>query len=201
MSLKTLSFDPGEKNFAYSILEHKSRKGKVISRSIKNGILKKPVKHLNDEELFGRESASFHNEIKELLSNNIDIVSIERFMGRGIRVGTMSESVNIMIGIIIVKTKNVLNVLPNLIHPATWKNAYNRTVVGDLNGCYQICRTSNHQLDASLLGIYSASNYYDIIPFSSISSEIKRDKFLSSIEQASQTKLIQRRKKRNNFIG
>jgi len=199
MTLKTLTFDPGEKNFAYSILEHKYSKNQMISRSVKNGLLETPIKHLNNRELFRKETTKFHNELVELLSNNIDAVSIERFMGRGIRVGNMAESVNIMIGVIVVKTKNMLNVFPQLIPPMTWKNAYNRIVIDTLDNCYKICRTSHHQMDASLLGIYSASLHYDVIPFSSIKTETRRDKFLSSIEAASQTKLIQRRRKRKRI--
>lgn len=198
MTLKTLTFDPGEKNFAYAILEHKYS-NTLQSRVIKNGILNTPIKHLNNRDIFIKESTAFHNEINRLLSNNLDIVSVERFMGRGIRVGTMSETVNIMIGVLIIRTKSSLNIFPNFIHPATWKNAYNRAVVGGLENCYKLCGASNHQLDAALIGIYSASIHYNIKPFSSINTNRKRDKLLLSIEKSSQTRLIKRRKKRKYF--
>jgi len=199
MVIKTLSFDPGEKNFAYSILEHKYSKNRMLSRSVKNGLFESPIKHLNDKEKFKAESIKFHNELGSLLSNSIDIVTVERFMGRGIKIGNLTESANIMIGVVVVKSKKITNTFPQLIPPMTWKNAYNRIVIDDLDACYKICRTSNHQLDASLLGIYSASLFYNITPFSSIKTEKKRDKFLSSIEKTSQTKLIQRREKRKHY--
>lgn len=198
MILKTLSFDPGEKNFAYAILHHKYINNELSHKVITNGIINNTIRNLNNRELFESESINFHNEIKSLISNDIHIISTERFMGRGIKVGNMIETVNIMIGILSSLSKDIHGIFPTFIHAASWKNAYNRNAK-DLNHCYKICKTSNHQLDASLLGVYSSSIHYDVKPFTSVKNIRNRDKFFLSIEKTSQSSLIKRRIKRKYY--
>lgn len=86
-----------------------------------------------------------------------DALILERFQARGLRGGTTSEVVSIMIGAI---TMHYIHLPTRLVTAATWKNPFQKKH-GKLTEMYKQCPTP-HQLDAALIGVYGLSTGLNI---------------------------------------
>lgn len=196
-----ISFDPGEQNFAWSITQHRSVNGLFESRCLENGLIKNTIKTLKDQAKLQQEAHEFYMEIASLFDKHVwSVVAMERFMGRGIRVGTTSETTNIMMGIIahFVWTRYE-QTFPLLVNAATWKTAFDRNTSRALSDSYKLCGTTPHQYDASLIGVFAACNNQQIVPFKHLSDIMLADKFMASVERASDISLTKRRAKRTFY--
>lgn len=151
-----LSADPGTKNFAISITQHKIVGGRLRSKILATGMIDTTIKNLNHEVVkdikrFERDMIALRRRWKP------DHVYFERFQSRGLK-GTTIECINIMLGIMI----RVFHDLdPRLLLASTWKNRIGRRL--DLKSSYKdfgLTRKHSpktpHELDATLIGFYGA---------------------------------------------
>lgn len=196
-----ISFDPGQQNFAWSITQHRSINGMLESRCVESGLLKHTVKTLKNQDKLQSESQEFYMELASLFDRyEWAVIAVERFMGRGIKVGTTSETTNIMIGMLAhFVWMRYEQAFPLLINAATWKTAFDRATSRTLKQSYSLCRTTPHQYDASLIGVYAASVNQGVIPFKSINDIMLADKFMASVEKTSCVSLVNRRAKRTFY--
>ena len=81
---------------------------------------------------------------------------------------------------------------------ATWKNAVRRNANDKefLDKTYKIAKVPPHQLDASLMGVWTLYQGYNRTDFEGLDLVQIRDKLLDQIEATSETKLINRKIKR-----
>ncbi|QJT71070.1 hypothetical protein GR11A_00032 [Vibrio phage vB_VcorM_GR11A] len=214
---RVLSFDPGKYNFAYSYTEHKVSGGRVKTRVLETGLMQVPLDKLDDAE-FSRQCYDFKVEFTGMLRRfsrefgEINLITLERYMGRGTMVGTTIEVCGIMIGLITSAVHDRgLAASIQLVTSAIWKNAFNRIntdaqeelgkkkTTQYLHLSYNLCRTSAHELDAVLIGLYGAYKYFGKKPYETQASEKERDRLLSKVEQATTLKLEKRRQVREHF--
>lgn len=149
---RLLSLDPGSRNFGISCVGLDS-KGRVVV--LANSVLTNPITNLVSN--VGDSINIFHDEIARWVRMyRPDGFIMERFQSRGGRAGPLIELVSGMTLSVCTEYRH----LPcKLITAATWKNKFNRRFREDeddkpLDGFYKICRTTPHQLDASLIGVY-----------------------------------------------
>ena len=198
--IQVLATDPGLKNFAWCLMDagYNNKLGTFGVKVGRSGILP------NLEDLISEKTveatAKIHSMLTELASG-VDFICSERFMTRGTLTGKTGEAVNMVLGVLS-KMGSELCVDVGLITPAQWKTAFNRSAKpygGGLNQLYKICKTTPHQLDAALIGVYYASmklrpdcdNHFDMI-----AGRRSRDKFLDELEAQSEVALINRRMQR-----
>lgn len=197
--IRTLSFDPGETNFAVAIQEHRvdSVRDLYQSRALYSSLIKSPVQSLRDGTLLREQARGLRLEIIGLYREfgPFDDVSLERFMGRGVKVGTTSETTNIMIGMISSVLYEIAEIpFPSLVNASTWKVEANKNF--DLKLAYKQCATSNHQLDAALIGHYRASKLIGMRPFEAMRDELTLHRLMWWLEKVTDEPLTKRRAKR-----
>lgn len=184
--------DPGLKNFAWCKFHFDA--GRVEQCS--SGQLT-PVSVADD---LPKQVREFDETIGALIGG-CDLVAAERFMSRGVRAGTTGEVSNMALGILMLSAVSK-SIAIELITPASWKNAYNKSSKaygGKLDTLYKLCKTTPHELDAALIGLYGASkrlNPNNKHPFSAVVKKSERNAFLDMLENGSVNPLIDRRRKR-----
>lgn len=131
--------DPGRKNFAWVL-----RKGSEI---VESGWIR-PIVNVTDD-------ADFVNDCIELLSRHSpDFVVLERFMVRGSSGQSMlAESLNQMIGRIVILTRMFAGVELVQVTPAQWKNWWTRGLGADWHAVYAQM-DSVHKRDAAGISQY-----------------------------------------------
>jgi hypothetical protein len=131
--------DPGRKNFAWAL-----RKGSQVQ---KVGWIKPIVNVTNDAE--------FVNDCIELLSRyKPDFVVLERFMIRGSGGQSMiAETLNQMIGRLVILTRMFAGVELIQVTPAQWKNWWTKGKGADWHADYALIE-SIHQRDAAAISEY-----------------------------------------------
>lgn len=145
---RILACDPGTKNFGIACVGVRDGKVDVIA----SAVLTHPMYELTADVMRQREL--FSKEIRQwfkLYSPNLVIA--ERFQTRG-NGGPTIETVSLMLGLL-----GAFKRIPyKYVIAGQWKNAFNkRWANGDkefLKDLYKDCRTTPHQLDASLIGVY-----------------------------------------------
>ena len=148
-----LSFDPGTKNFAYSII--KNGKCKEI------GFLNPTVNDLKNE-LFMLLVRKFLRQIKRLVQKHKpDFVIAERYMVRGRFNGAQAECVNVMLGLIAFICQK-LRIHFQLITAAVWKNQFHRDIgPKSLVTHYKMVKKMPpHVMDATFIGLYAKEAKY-----------------------------------------
>ena len=201
--LRVLSADPGAKNFAISVNDHKiNGSGIMVSKVLNTYIMENPIKKVTPQA--GRDASMFLSEFSELCERfgPFDLFIAERYMARGVMVGGTIEVVGFMLGL---TTHYMRMHMPecdiDLVSAAAWKNSYN-SVYKDkkaLAQAYKLCAATPHEMDAAFIGLYGASKLLKVKPFTSISEEKARDKLLMRIENASRAPLRNIRFKRKFY--
>ena len=198
-----LSCDPGKTNFAFCLSEHELDGTRHKVRIIRSGILENTeslIRDLNSNKL---PDIPLYREVSELVSErHLDLFVAERFMSRGIKTGNTAEIISLAIMMLV---SLIQRVYPDcdcaLVTAAQWKKSFNGAVKptnGGLDKLYKLARVSNHQLDAALIGLYAEGQRFETPLFQMIKNRRSRNIFLENLEETSQTKLINRRKKRKN---
>ena len=185
-----LSIDPGTTNAAWSILRmSRSEKGSKILRVVASGKILTPI-----IDTIGEDTEPLKRFIEEMdfliNSNNINIISIERFVSRGLK-GKTIELVNRMIGII--HGIAIDSDKPRLffdIMPAHWKNEWNK--YSSLEEFYKKVNCVVHQVDAVGIGLYAGYKILGYKPFYDIKD--REQKLAKEINQTNLGHSIQGRK-------
>lgn len=188
--VRILSIDPGKVNIAYAVIDARHHRGKVQIKLHQCGMLKKGITELKTTDV-RKPVAAFHREIRSILETygNFDLFIAERFQSRGL-LGATSEYVNIGLGIVLVLTARK-RMTSRLITAATWKNRANKFF--DLKQAYKDVRTTPHELDATLIGIFGACSVFNQIPFKEHSDP---SRLLQSINKKTTSPLKKRIRKR-----
>lgn len=187
--LRVLGFDPGKVNFAWSVTDHvvTARYG-MVSRVVESGMVRDlPEGMLGDMAVatrgFSNLATALHGKFAP------DAVVAERFTASGLRVGTTIEISNMLAGVLAYECR--LRYRPmHMVASVTWKNAFNNAA-GDkeaLKDVYRVCAATPHQVDASMLGCWLASDMVLCRPFESVSGDSLAP-FLESIEATSTERL------------
>jgi len=194
--LKVLGLDPGEKNFGWSMCKARTVGMFYEVKPMDSGLLQKTITNLKMSSVYQAQYTAFHQEFQKLLTAyNPDVVVMERFMGRGVKIGTTSETTNLMMGIITqLREGNI-----ELVNPANWKAAYKKQVKVDLKDHYKLCRVIEHQFDAALIGVYGVAHKLGRRPLECFKCEEDVFKFMQGVEGGSCHTLINRRKRRGRF--
>lgn len=173
-----LSLDPGPSNFGIACTEYNN--GKV--RLLANATLDSPIKGLTEDIQLKQDA--FIKEIDQWISNfKCGALIAERFQARGL-LGTTSEEVNIMLGCLL---NNYSKLKIKLVIASTWKNAFRRKHGFNLKDYYMKCKTTPHQLDAFLIGVYGLE-----IGFKQ-DFKYSIDDAINAVEQTSLVRLINRK--------
>jgi hypothetical protein len=196
--INILSCDPGSINFGFSVLTGRIQDGEISFKVVANGMCPCPLKRVKKSKDLRDQQVQFQLWFENLIfKHNIDAVCAERFMARGL-LGPLGEYIGIMLGmmglILIQKNKKPLKIFP----AATWKNAVRRNADDKefLDKTYKIAKVPPHQLDASLMGVWTLYQGYNRTDFEGLDLVQIRDKLLDQIEATSETKLINRKIKR-----
>lgn len=181
-----LSMDPGSSNMGIAVTEYSY--DHQSARVLCNAIMKSPVKGIAKDLRKSRDR--FLEELHLWIDlYKPDAMIIERYMSRGIR-GSTGEEINIMIGAAITEFKDIPTLL---VSAATWKNDFRRQFPNDqdnLKRLYKVCKTTPHQLDAVLQGLYLLKKGLDL---DTIRYSIPS--LLDQVESTSLNKLITRKTK------
>ncbi len=140
-----LSLDPGSSNFGISCSALID--GQPVLKA--NGLLQNPIKQLKSD-LAGQRKRFLQEIDYWITSFGCKAIVAERYQARGIR-GNSGELISLMMGIILQRYRK-LDV--QLITAAQWKNDWHRQYDFNLKDVYKACRTTPHQLDATLIGLY-----------------------------------------------
>ena len=109
---------------------------------------------IHDLTVFGLQRDAFLKEIDAWITHyKPDGIVIERFQTRGLQ-GPLIEQVSIMLGLI---AGSYPRIPIKLITASTWKNKFHRRFKDRellLDDLYKVCKTTPHQLDACLIGVY-----------------------------------------------
>ena len=155
--MKILAIDPGIYNFAYCVIDDKS---KIISI----GHLDNPIQSIKKDDLEDNLKL-FSWGIKEVIqSANLkkdDFVVIERYQARGHK-GSQIECVNIMIGIIADMIDNNLI----LVMPGTWKvymkKNYGMGKKGSMKKILNLENVTDHMADSVGIAAHAFERYFNI---------------------------------------
>lgn len=171
-----VGIDPGNNNFAVTYF-YVNKEGNV---SIKKSYLlpkediisnltfeakkgkkrgKRVIKYIGAKASYKELVERYSNQMDSLLTNEIDLVGIERWMVRGRFGGAQSETVSIMIGILTEKCRKK-NITIKLLNAAVWKNAINKTNKEFLKTIYKWCdkkyKLPPHYVDSFFQGCYAS---------------------------------------------
>lgn len=194
MQLRILSMDPGTANFAVAIMLISYVDGVFRFKCEGTAMLDKN-RLLKDMKTMRTSLATFEEYVQPLFAQDYDAFVAERFQARGGK-GPTIESVNCMLGRMAGMSAHVPQA--DFITAGVWKNEFNRN--GDLKEMYEDHKELRrdktrphiqiHQLDACLLGIYTACKILKIKPFSFITSRTKEAKLLQILDSAPELRCL-----------
>jgi hypothetical protein len=169
---RILTIDPGSRNMGISVVAVNGR-GRL--KVVANAIVTDP---LFDLTKLGPQSDVFMSEIGKWVDlYKPNGIVIERFQTRGL-LGPLVEIVSVMIGLIRGQHPNIPI---KAITAATWKNEFaRRHGKGVLDELYKLSRTTPHQLDSALIGVFGLEKGLRQI-FEYDPRDIVRDAELSSL--------------------
>jgi Holliday junction resolvasome RuvABC endonuclease subunit len=161
--ITVLGFDPGPKNFGFSVCQYRSVAGfdkdTIQWRCLTAGIVQNPI---NDVKRIVEQVTTFANELDELVASySPNYVIVERFMTRGLK-GTAIEYISMMLGIIVDRLR-VRGIEVLIVQAASWKVPFKR--LHDLEAMYKYALCQTHEIDASLLTAYMASRVFKVKNF------------------------------------
>ena len=197
--LTILSNDPGASikvaGYGYAVVQVRRKDKRLACRILENGVvpMDATITQLKDSKLYlvQREAYLKFMGSKMKAFPGIQAIVAERYMSRG-RMGATGEYVNHMLGAL-------GTTYPNLpvkwMSAASWKNAVRRSDV-DLDYTYKIVRTTKHQLDACLQGIWAACFAFKEKDFGSFQLKKLLPGLLDQIEATSTAPLHNRKIKR-----
>lgn len=145
-----LAHDPGSVNYGYALVAGRVQGKRLKVRILESGKLTNTITQMKKRRLRTRQREAYVKEIEVLVKKyKPDWMIAERYMTRGIR-GLLVECVNSMLGSLEARVP-----IPCVLVPAvTWKQEWNRTGL-DLKALYKVVRTTPHQLDAVMMGIFA----------------------------------------------
>lgn len=191
MAITVLSMDPGTTNYAASVIRLAQSGDKLKTRVVGTRLVGNTI--IKPSEVV-EEARAFRAEIYALehLYGPFDLVVAERFQARGLK-GTTIESINMMLGVLAVTYSNL-----TVYTASTWKNSFNRKFGNPaaLKDLYEDLkeltkptpkaeRSTVHELDCTLMGIYHACKELDLDPFHMLEGKGKLEAFLKHFEAAS----------------
>ena len=182
-----MAHDPGSVNYGYSVLRAEAApRNRVKITILQNGLCPQRVKVLKSGSLLRSSLLAYKAWYTKIVRQyKVQFIVAERFMTRGGK-GPTIESINMMLGVL------VCGKLPCKVLPASqWKNSVSRAGI-DLASWYKWARTTPHQLDACLIGVYMASTLYGHKGFDGIPLKSVFKKLVLQVEATSQERLINR---------
>lgn len=187
--LTLLSSDPGFRNYGFSVVQFRKQGDNDLAfRILEAGHCSATVSNLKSGKVLVAQLAAY----KEFLRAKVDKYGVqaftaERFMTRGVN-GPSIEMVNFMLGVMVSSFDKPVKLWPAV----TWKNAVRRKGV-DLSYWYKWCKASPHQLDATLIGIYTGYRAYGFNDFGNLDLEDRMPSIIERLESVSLEPLVNRK--------
>lgn len=186
--LTILSSDPGYTNYGWSIVQFRKSDSGLSFRVVENGLCRSTVSNLKDGKVLSQQLEEYAKFMKSLIEkHNVDAICAERFMTRGIN-GPSVEMVNFMLGVLVSLAKKPVKLWPAVV----WKNALRRKGV-ELKEWYKYCRTTPHQLDAVLIGVYTGYVAYGYKDFGDLNIKKLMPRLIDQVESTTEEKLFNRK--------
>ena len=185
-----LAFDPGSKNFGWSVVCGRKKKNKLELRILCSGHIVNTMNQMKIGPLHKKQRAAFVEEILAIKNSYpLNYFVAERYMNRGIR-GTLIEAVAMMLD----AATSSLKLPYTLLAAVTWKRALDKCGV-DLKQAYKWCKATPHQLDATMMGVFALMKILDVPQY-----KIQIKPIILAIEKVSKeplTNRVLRRKKKH----
>lgn len=150
-----LALDMGTRNCAISCVGAAKQPLLIANRMVDN-----PIRGLTTA--LPEKTMLFIEEIDQWVqAYNPSKIVVERFQSRGL-MGTTVEEISLMIGALTCFYGTRIPV--EAITAATWKNEWHRNFTGyALKDLYRVCRTPDHLLDATLIGIWAQQKINGVV--------------------------------------
>ena len=185
LPITVLAQDPGSRNYAVSVVRGSLIRGNLKVKVITNFLLTSLITQLKEPAEFLKESDNYQEAIRDYIKKyKPDAIAIERFMARGLR-GSTGEYLATMLGLQRSLTRLDIYAIPAV----TWKSATKRWGI-DLKMLYKETRTTPHQVDATVMGIWLIAKLLNVKTV-----RIPKAKLLKAIELTSKSKLKREKKK------
>lgn len=182
-----MAHDPGTSNYGFAVVRAEAApRNRVKVTILKNGLCPERVKVLKSGSQLRASLLAYQAWYTKIVKEyNVQFLVAERFMTRGGK-GPTIESINMMLGVL------VCGALPCKVLPASqWKNSVSRAGIV-LDDWYKWCKTTPHQLDACLIGVYMASTLYGHKGFDGLPMKTMFKKLVLQVEATSTERLINR---------
>lgn len=174
-SIVILANDPGTANYGFCVIRatiHGSRPNVRLEFAVlEHGLVRNTLRTLKNTRLLREELALYMSAMRKIKAKHAPVVWVaERYMTRGIK-GVTIELVSVMIGSMLGRYHKQMRF--RLIIAAEWKNQVNK--LGDLKEFYKAMRPykiTPHQVDACLIGIYTAHKMVGLKGFEFLPSNI-----------------------------
>ena len=175
--MNILTFDMGTKNTAASVHVFANNKLSIVGTS-----MFPTISGLVDRDI-GNHCHEFYQSVYRMCKHHsIDYVYAERFQFRGAGIAII-EPINVMLGLIMLAATRY-GAGSRLITASTWKNNFNNNCC-DLNAVYKnygLTRVHSvkrdHELDASLIGVYTLCDVLGIKPFAGFDIATYMERFM-----------------------
>ena len=161
--LTVLGLDPGSDNFGYCVLRVLGvTRGRMRCKILQHGRILSTVRTLTSPRLLTEQLAQYVDAVTELIKwHEVKAVIAERYMIRPGRGGTSNETVNIMLGALLM-LKHPTKIIP----ASQWKNAASSegVVLDEIYEQLKPAKVTPHQIDACHIAQYGASHLVKIRP-------------------------------------
>lgn len=186
-ALVVMAHDPGTSNYGYSVVRAElAPRNRVKITILENGLCPELVKVLKSGSTLRAALLAYKKWYTQIIKTyGVQFLVAERFMTRGGK-GPTIEAINMMLGVL------VCGDLPCKLMPASqWKNSVTRAGI-ELDDWYTWAKTTPHQLDACLIGVYMASVLYGHKGFDGLPLKSMFKKLVLEVEKTSTETLINR---------
>jgi Holliday junction resolvasome RuvABC endonuclease subunit len=160
--ITVLAHDPGTKSYGVCVIKAK-RIGKRLKITVlDNGKIEQTVSVLKRRAVLDKQTDAYLHEVGSwFVKYRPDFYIAERYMSRLIR-GTLIECVAYMLAVVILTMRRKkLECRYTLVPAVIWKNWAKRLGI-DLKAWYKETRTTPHQVDAMMMGVYAAVQLFKI---------------------------------------
>ena len=187
--IRIFAHDPGYSNYGWAVVEaQKVAPQGLRFRVLENGLCHATVNQLKSGKILREQMAQYEKFLQDVRDKyKPDGVAAERFMTRGIN-GPSVEMVNFMLGVLVKTSNSPVKLMP----AATWKNGVTRNGA-DLKEWYKFAKVAPHQLDACLIGVYTACQAYGIKDFGDMDLSGMKERITDQIEATTIEKLYNRK--------
>lgn len=180
--IRVLAHDPGSTSYGFSVVEGYKVGTKLKLKILIAGHVQNTIKQMKVGLVHKKQIDAYVEELLEIKKKYKPQRFIaERYMNRGLK-GTLIEVVSGMLHIAV----RTLKLPYRFIAAVTWKRSITRCGV-DLKIAYKWCKTTPHQLDATMMGVFALMKILKVPQH-----KIEMKPIILALEKVSKEKLTNR---------